>query len=305
MKIAVFGSGGVGGYFGGRLAAAGEDVTFLARGAHLAALQSGGLHVDSPAGSFHLPKVQATDRPQAVGPVDVVLFTVKLYDVDTAAATLAPMIGPDTVVITLQNGVEAVDMVAKHVGHEHVAGGAAYIVIVIEKPGHLRHTGGHHLVFGEPDGTRSPRLIAFEEAGTRAGFSAKASTQIETDLWIKFVRLSAWSGVTTITRSPMGVIRDSPDLFAMMMTATDEAIAVGRARGVTFPDNLVAETLKMIPGFPAESKSSMFEDLQRGRPLELPWLSGAVVRLGREVGVSAPTHQFITAVLTPLAAGKT
>ena len=303
MKIAIFGSGGVGGYFGGRLAAAGEDVTFLARGAHLTAMQQDGLHIASPLGDLHLPKVQATDRPQAIGPVDVVLFTVKLYDVESSAAALAPLVGPDTVVITLQNGVDAMDMVAKHVGHEHVAGGAAYIVIVIDKPGHLRHTGGHHLVFGEADGTRSPRLVAFEEAGTRAGFSAKASTEIETDLWIKFVRLSAWSGLTTITRSSMGVIRDSPDLFAMMMTAIDEAIAVGQARGVTFPDNLVDETLKMIQRFPAESKSSMFEDLERGRPLELPWLSGAVVRLGKEVGVSAPTHQFITAVLTPLAAG--
>jgi 2-dehydropantoate 2-reductase len=304
MKIAIFGSGAVGGYFGGRLAAAGDDVTFLARGAHLAALQTDGLHLASPAGSLHLPKVQATDRPQAVGPVDVVLFTVKLYDVDAAAATLAPMIGPDTVVITLQNGVEAVDMVARHVGQDHVAGGAAYIVAVLDKPGHIRHTAAHQLVFGEPGGTRSPRLIAFEEAGTRAGFHAKASTEMETDLWIKFVRLSTWSGMTTVTRSPMGVIRDNPDLFAMMITAIDEAIAVGRARGVRFPDNLVEETLKLIHRFPAESRSSMFDDLDRGKPLELPWLSGAVVRLGREVGVSAPTHQFITAVLAPLAGGK-
>ena len=304
MKIAIFGSGAVGGYFGGRLAAAGDDVTFLARGAHLAALQRDGLHIDSPAGTLHLPKVQATDRPQAIGPVDVVLFTVKLYDVDAAAATLAPMIGPDTVVITMQNGVEAVDMVANHLGREHVAGGAAYIVAVVDSPGHIRHTAGDLLVFGEAGGTRSPRLVAFEEAGIRAGFHAKASTEIETDLWIKFVRLSAWSGMTTVTRSAMGVIRASPDLFAMMMTAIDEAIAVGRARGVTFPDKLVDETLKMIHRFPAESRSSMFEDLERGRPLELPWLSGAVVRLGREVGVPAPTHQFITAVLSPLAAGR-
>ena len=303
MKVAIFGSGAVGGYFGGRLAAAGEDVTFLARGAHLAALQQGGLHIESPAGALHLPKVSATDRPQAVGPVDVVLFTVKLYDADAAAATLTPLIGPDTVVITLQNGVEAVDMVAKHVGKDHVAGGAAYIVIVIDKPGHLRHTAAHQLVFGEPDGTRSPRLVAFEEACTRAGFHAKTSTGIETDLWVKFVRLSTWSGMTAVTRCPMGVIRDDKDLFAMMMTAIDEAIAVGRARGVRFPENLVDETLKLIHRFPAESKSSMFEDLERGRPLELPWLSGAVVRLGREVGVPAPTHQFITTVLSPFVHG--
>jgi 2-dehydropantoate 2-reductase len=303
VRVAIFGSGAVGGYFGGRLAAAGEDVTFIARGAHLLALQHEGLHISSPAGDLHVPQVRATDRPQAVGSVDVVLFTVKMYDVDEAAATLGPMIGPDTVVIMLQNGVEAVDMVARHVGADHVAGGAAYIVIVIDKPGHLRHTAAHQLVFGERNGTRSPRLIAFEEAGTRAGFHAKASTEVDTDLWVKFVRLSTWSGMTTVTRSPMGVIRGDPALFNMMMTAIDEAIAVGTARGITFPPTLIEETIKFIHKFPAESKSSMFEDLERGKRLELPWLSGAVVRMGKEAGVPTPTHEFITTVLTPFVNG--
>lgn len=304
MKIAIFGSGGVGGYFGAKLAAAGEDVTFLARGAHLEAMQDAGLHVESPQGSFHLPTVQATDRPQAVGPVDVVLFTVKMYDVDASAATLQPMIGPHTVVITLQNGVEAMDMVAAHVGAGHVAGGAAYVVVVVDQPGHLRHTTAQSLVFGERDGRRSDRLVAFEQAGKRAGFGAKVSTQVEADLWIKFVRLSTWSGMTSVTRSPMGVVRDDPTLFAMMMTAIDEAIAVGTARGITLPPDLVETTLGMIRNFPAASKSSMLEDLERGRRLELPWLSGAVVRLGKAVGVPTPTHQFITAVLTPFANGQ-
>ncbi len=303
MKIAIFGSGGVGGYFGGRLAAAGEDVTFMARGAHLAALRQGGLHIESPNGALHLPTVQATDRPADVGPVDVVLFTVKLYDVAAAAATLAPMIGPDTVVVTLQNGVEAVDMVAQHVGADHVAGGVAYIVVVVDQPGHLRHTTAQQLVFGERDGSRSPRLVAFEQAGLRAGFQARASTTVEADLWTKFVRLSTWSGMTAVTRSPMGVVRDNQDLFAMMMTAVDETIAVGRARGVVFPATLVDDTVALIRSFPASSKSSMLEDLERGRRLELPWLSGAVVRLGREVGVPTPTHQFITTVLTPFVNG--
>jgi 2-dehydropantoate 2-reductase len=303
VKIAIFGSGGVGGYFGGKLAAAGEDVTFLARGAHLKALQDNGLHIASPLGDVHLPKVQAADRPQAIGPADVVLFTIKLYDVDAAAATLGPLIGPETVVITLQNGVDAIDMVAKHVGEEHVAGGAAYIVVVVDQPGRLRHTGGQNLVFGERDGRRSDRLVAFEEAGKRAGFGAKASSEVETDLWIKFVRLSAWSGMTAVTRSPMGVLRDDPELFEMMMTATKEAIAVGTARGITFPADIVESTLAMIPNFPAASKSSMLEDLERGRRLELPWLSGAVVRIGREVGVPTPVHRFINAVLTPFVNG--
>lgn len=305
MKIAIFGSGGVGGYFGGRLAAAGEDVTFLARGAHLAALQQDGLHIDSPNGALHLPKVQATDRPEAIGPVDVVLFTVKLYDVDAAAATLKPLVGPNTVVITLQNGVDAVDMVAKHVGADHVAGGVAYIVIVIDKPGHLRHTAAQQLVFGEPDGTRSPRLVAFEEACVRAGFQAKASTTIESDLWVKFVRLSTWSGMTSITRSPMGVVREDPALYKIMLAAIDETIAVGRARGVAFPATVLEDTLALVQSLPYGSKSSMLEDLERGRRLELPFLSGAVVRLGREAGVPTPTHEFITAVLTPLVNGAT
>jgi 2-dehydropantoate 2-reductase len=304
MKIAIFGSGGVGGYFGGKLAAAGEDVSFLARGAHLTAMQQDGLHITSPLGDIHLPKVQATDRPQAIGPVDVVLFTVKMYDLDASAATLAPLIGPETVVITLQNGVDAVDMMAKHVGDSHVAGGAAYIVVVLDRPGNWRHTGGQNLVFGERDGRRSDRLVAFEAAGKRAGFGAKASSEIEVELWVKFVRLSAWSGVTAATRSPMGVIRGDQAIFNMMMTATDEAIAVGRARGITFPPDIVESTLAMIPNFPDASKSSMLEDLERGRRLELPWLSGAVVRIGKEVGVPTPVHQFITTILTPFVNGS-
>jgi 2-dehydropantoate 2-reductase len=304
VRIAIFGSGGVGGYFGARLAAAGEDVTFLARGAHLEAMLEGGLQIESPNGAIRLPKVQATDRPQAVGPVDVVLFTVKMYDVDASAATLQPLIGPDTVVITLQNGVEAMDMVAKHVGAGHVAGGAAYIVVVVDQPGHLRHTTAQSLVFGERDGRRSDRLVAFEAACRRAGFKGKASTTVDTDLWVKFIRLSTWSGMTAVTRSPMGVVRGDAALFQMMMDAIDEAIAVGRVRGITFPPDIIDTTLGMIEGFPENSKSSMLEDLERGRSLELPWLSGAVVRLGKEVGVPAPIHQFITTVLTPFANGK-
>jgi len=304
VRIAIFGSGGVGGYFGGRLAASGEDVTFIARGAHLNALQQEGLRISSPLGDAHVAKVQATDRPQAIGPVDVVLFTVKLYDVDVAAATLGPLIGPDTVVITLQNGVDAVDMVGKHVGDQHVAGGVAYIVAVIDQPGHVRHTTAQQLVFGEPDGRRSDRLVAFEAACVKAGFQAKASENIQTDLWVKFVRLATWSGMTSVTRSPMGVVRDTPATFEMMMAAIGEVIAVGTARGITFPPDLMDATIALIKGFPASSKSSMLEDLERGRRLELPWLSGAVVRLGQEAGVPTPIHQFITTVLSPFVAGS-
>jgi 2-dehydropantoate 2-reductase len=213
------------------------------------------------------------------------------------------LIGPDTVVITLQNGVDAMDMVAKHVGDDHVAGGAAYIVVVIDQPGHLRHTTAQQLVFGERDGRRSDRLAAFEQAGIRAGFQAQATTDVQAALWTKFVRLATWSGMTTATRSPMGVVRDTPATFEMMMKAIDEVIAVGKAKGVNFPADLMDGTIALIKNFPAASKSSMLEDIERGRRLELPWLSGAVVRIGREVGVPTPIHSFITTILTPFVNG--
>jgi 2-dehydropantoate 2-reductase len=304
MKIAVFGSGAVGGYFGGRLASAGEDVTFIARGKSLDALRRDGLTIVSPAGDLHLANVKATDRPAEIGPVDIVLFTVKLYDAEAAAAALPPLIGPDTAVITLQNGVDIVHTVRAYVGREHVVGGAAYIMAAVEAPGRIRHTAKDSLVFGESDGSRSRRLTEFEAAAGRAGFGATTSTNIDRDLWTKFVRLATWSGMTTVTRSPMGVIRDNPAMMAMMTAALHEAIAVGRARGVSLPDSLPEETLALVKSFPDGSKSSMLEDLEHGRRLELAWLSGAVARMGREAGVATPVHQFIATVLAPFVSGR-
>jgi 2-dehydropantoate 2-reductase len=194
-------------------------------------------------------------------------------------------------------------MVARHVGREHVVGGAAYIIAAVEAPGRIRHTAKDALVFGERDGSRSARLEAFEAEGKRAGFDAALSTSIDRDLWTKFVRLATWSGMTSVTRSPMGVIRADPALMAMMSQALDEAIAVGRARGVSLPSSLPAETVALVNSFPDSSKSSMLEDLEHGRRLELPWLSGAVARMGRESGVPTPVHQFIATVLAPFVAG--
>jgi 2-dehydropantoate 2-reductase len=304
MTIAVFGTGAVGGYFGGRLAAAGEQVVFLARGRHLDALRRDGLTIASPKGDLRLSRIQASDRPAEIGPVDLVLFAVKLYDAEGAAALLSPLIGRDTAVITVQNGVDAVETVSRHVGREHVVGGAAYIIAAVEAPGRIRHTAKDSLVFGESDGSRSPRLLAFEAAAQRAGFGATLSTNIAGDLWTKFVRLATWSGMTTVTRSPIGVLRDNPALMAMMSSALDEAIAVGRARGVAFPDALREETMTLVKSFPEGSKSSMLEDLEHGRRLELPWLSGAVARMGREAGVPTPVHRFIATVLEPFVAGR-
>jgi 2-dehydropantoate 2-reductase len=293
MRIAIIGAGGVGGYFGARLVASGEDVTFVARGAHLAALRQHGLRVESPKGHLHLPHVNATDDVRAVGQPDIVLLTVKMYDLESAAARLTPLIGRNTVVVTLQNGVEAVDIVARHIGREHVAGGVAYVAAVIAEPGLIRHTSLDSLIFGELDGRRSERLLALEAACRRAGFSARASDHIEVDLWSKFSRLSVFSGMTAVTRSPIGVLRSDPELLAMLQAACEETALVARARGIALPDALMDEIMRMVEELPHHAKSSMLEDLERGRPLELPWLSGAVVRLGRDAGVPTPIHAFI------------
>lgn len=236
--------------------------------------------------------------------MDVVLFCVKLYDAEHAAGRLAPLIGPDTVVVTLQNGLDVVDLVARRVGAHHVAGGAAYVMASLEAPGRIHHLGADTLVFGERDGTRSPRLVALEAAGGRAGFKATLSTTIDVDLWTKFVRLATWSGLTAVSRSTVGAIRDDAELSAMMRAALDEAIAVGRARGVALSADLPAETETLVRRFPQEAKSSMLDDLEHGRRLELPWLSGAIVRMGREAGVPTPVHGFIAAALGPFVAGR-
>ena len=304
MQIAIIGAGGVGGYFGARLIAAGEDVTFVARGSHLEAIRSRGLRLESPKGNLHLTSVRATDDLKSVGPVDVVLLTVKMYDLDAAAATLRPLIGDDTVVVTLQNGVEAVEIVGRHVSQDHVAGGVAYVAAVIAEPGLIRHTSLDALIFGELDGRRSSRLTQLEAACLRAGFGARVSDDIEVDLWAKFARLSVFSGMTAVTRSPIGVLREDPALFAMLQAACRETISVGRAKGVALPETLMSEILQMVQGLPHHAKASMLEDLERGRPLELPWLSGAVVRLGMEVGVPTPIHSFIATVLKPHASGS-
>src|SRR5262245_12977512 len=203
MKIAVVGAGGVGGYFGARLAAAGGDVAFVARGAHLDAMRTKGLRVLSPLGDVHLDRVNATEDPESNGPVDVVLFTVKLYDADAASARLGPLIGPDTVVVTLQNGVDSVDMLAAAVGRSHVAGGVAHVFAVIAEPGVIRHTALDLIITGELDGVRTPRLEKLYELARDAGFECRLSGQIEMEIWLKFVRLSAFSGMTAVTRSSL------------------------------------------------------------------------------------------------------
>ena len=303
MKIVMFGAGGVGGYFGGRLAQAGCDVSFVARGAHLEAIRRDGLRLKSPKGDAHVTGVRASDDLRDLGPADVVLFTVKLYDAESAAAQLAPLVGPDTMVVTLQNGVDAVDIVARHVGRQHAAGGVAYVAAVIDPPGTIKHTALDALIVGELDGSMSPRLLALKAAADRAGFGFTASPHILVDLWSKFARLSVFSAMTAITRSPLGVLRADPALMAMLERAAWETIAVGRACGVELTDRVMDEVLAMMRGMPPQAQSSMLSDLERQRPLELPWLSGAVVRLGKEKQVPTPIHEFVATVLQPFAKG--
>ena len=304
MRIAILGSGGVGGYFGGRLAAAGTDVTFVARGAHLEALRARGLRIDSPLGDVELPHVNATNDPSTIGPVDVVFLTVKLYDTESAVALLPPLIGPDTVVVPFQNGVDSVEVLTKALGGAHTAGGAALVAAVITEPGVIRHTAMNRLIFGEVDGTRTPRLERLLEACVHAGFQATLSNRIEVDIWSKFARLTTFSGMTTVTRLPVGPLCDDPDLVAMCQAACMETMAVAHAKGITLPTKVFDDLIPSFQALPPQAKSSMLEDLERGRPLELPWLSGAVVRIGEELGVPTPTHRFITTVLAPHARGS-
>jgi 2-dehydropantoate 2-reductase len=294
----------VGGYFGSRLAEAGADVAFLARGAHLDAMRARGLRVVSPKGDVHLPRVKAAADPAEIGPVDVVLFAVKLYDVESALASLPPLLGPDTAVVPLQNGVDSVATVTRALGRERTAGGTCYVSAVIAEPGVIRHTAMDHLLFGELDRVRSPRLLAFKDACAAANFQSTLSDDIVLDIWTKFVRLSVMSGMTAVTRSPLGVIYNDPDLWAMLQEAVREATRVAHAKGIAVAASTVEDVAAAYAKLPPQTKSSMLEDLERGRRLELPWLSGAVVRIGAEVGVPTPIHRFITAVLAPHVAGR-
>lgn len=304
MRIAILGSGGVGGYFGGRLAATGTDLSFIARGAHLSALRQRGLRIESPLGHVHVPHVTATDDPSTIGPVDLVFFAVKLYDTDAAVRILPPLMGPATLVVPLQNGVDSVEVLTRSVGKAHVAGASAYVAAVIAEPGLIRHTAMNRLIFGTMDGSRPPILEELLRACQRAGIDAKLSDRIMVDIWAKFVRLTVFSGMTAVTRCPIGTLRNDLALAEMMRGAIRESMTVARAKGIPLTDALVDEIQVATAALPSEARSSMLEDLERGRPLELPWLSGMVVRIGQEVGVETPIHRFITTVLQPHVNGR-
>jgi 2-dehydropantoate 2-reductase len=304
MRIAVIGAGGVGGAFGAALAKAGADVTFLARGAHLAAMRAKGLCVLGPRGDIHLAPTKATDDPAAIGPVDVVLFCVKLWDVESAGAAIRPIVGPSTAVIPLQNGIDASERLAPILGKEAVMGGVAQISATIAEPGVIRQTGTFmRLVFGELDGRPSERGAAFHALCQKAGFESVNSNQILVALWEKFVLLATNSSVVALTRLPFGKLRNDPQVFALFEKGVAECAAVGRARGVPLRADLEAGLLNATRNFPPEMMPSMAVDLLRGNRLELPWLAGKVVALGRELGVPTPTFDVMYAALKPYANG--
>jgi 2-dehydropantoate 2-reductase len=305
MRIAVVGAGGVGGAFGAALAHAGADVTFIARGAHLAAMKSQGLRVESPRGNTHLVPTQATDNPGSVGPVDVVLFCVKLWDVESAGEAIKPMVAANTAVIPLQNGVDAADRLIPILGRPAVMGGVANISATIAEPGLIRQTGTvMRMVFGELDGTRSPRAAAFAELCAKAGIDGVPSASILTELWMKFILLASNASIMALIRLPVGRLRDDPDIAPWFTTAYEEVAAVGRAAGVALPADAVEKTLNFNRSAPPNLMPSMGVDLLRGNRIELPWLSGKVVELGKKHGVATPTHAFMYATLKPYIMGK-
>ncbi|MBV8823562.1 MAG: 2-dehydropantoate 2-reductase [Bradyrhizobiaceae bacterium] len=305
MRIAVIGAGGVGGAFGAALAKGGADVTFLARGAHLKAMRENGLKVLGPRGDIHLQPTNATDDPAAIGPVDVALFCVKLWDVESAGAAIKPLVGPNTAVIPLQNGIDASERLIPILGKDAVMGGVAQISATIAEPGVIRQTGTFmRLVFGELDGRPSARGAAFHAACQAAGFESTNTNEILVALWEKFVLLATNSSVVSLTRLPFGKLRDDPEVFSLFEKSIPEVAAVGRARGVKLAADLEERLLKATRTFPAEMMPSMTVDLLRGNKLELPWLGGKVVALGRELGVPTPTYDVMYAALKPYANGK-
>jgi 2-dehydropantoate 2-reductase len=304
MRIAVVGAGGVGGGFGAALAKAGADVGFIARGAHLAAMKNHGLKVQGPRGDIHLVPTRATDDPAEIGKVDIVLFCVKLWDVESAGQHIAPLIGPDTAVIPLQNGIDAAERLIPILGSGAVMGGVAQISASITAPGVIQQVGTFmRMIFGELDGRSSKRAADFLALCLKAGFDATLSEQILTDLWMKFILLASNASMMAATRQPIGKLRDDPDLRPIFLAAYREVVDVGRAKGIALPADAVDQIVGTTSHMPPAMKASMALDLDRGNRLELPWLGGKVVELGRALGVPTPTHSMMVAMLKPYIMG--
>src|SRR5262245_30831079 len=305
MRIAIMGSGGVGGYFGAKLVLGGADVSFVARGAHLAAMRQHGLIIESAHDPIHLPKVNVTDDPATIGKVDMVMFCVKLWDTETAARQLVPITGPDTGIISFQNGVQKDDMLRPIFGDKALMGGVAYVGTTIGRPGVIAQTGPlQRLVFGEYDGSRSPRAEAFYQACKSGGINVEISDDVRRSLWEKYVALVAMSGATTSMRSTIGPIRTNPLTRQFLLDLAREVVAVGRAHGVSLPADFAETRAPFFDGWPPEMSTSMHHDLQHSKPLEVRWLAGGVVDLGAKVGVPTPMKRAVRDILTLHAEGQ-
>ena len=300
VKIAIFGAGALGGYFGGRLLEVGYEVSFIARGAHLEALQQNGLKIESPLGNAHLSPVRATTDPAELGPVDLVLFLVKAYDTDVAARALGPLLGPDTVVVSFQNGVDSRERIGQVIGIERVLGGVAYIFADVRAPGVVRHNGSlARLVFGEFDGSRARPAVALEEALTAAGVEAELVDDIDVRIWEKFVLISALSGVTTLTRLSIGEVLSDSYCAELFRDALTETAGVGLKKCPGLSDDIAERQMSFARSLPHGMRASMLDDLERSKRIELDYLSGAVVRLGATLGVETPVHATVYRALHP------
>jgi 2-dehydropantoate 2-reductase len=301
MKIAIFGTGAVGGYFGGRLAQGGEEVVFIARGKHLQALQANGLRVDSINGDFLVHPVQATDNPTEAGVVDVVIVAVKAWQVPEAAEAMRVMIGPQTFVVPLQNGVDAPSQLAAVLGVEHVLGGLCGLMSFVVGPGHIQHAGIDPFVnFGELDNRASDRAEKLRQAFIQAKVNVEIPPDIQAAMWRKFLFIVSTSGMGAVTRSPFGVFRSIPQTRNMLEQLMHEVFHVAKAHKIDLAQDIVSQILSFIDGLPASGTASMQRDIMEGRPSELEAQNGAVVRLGQEVGVDTPSNAFIYNSLLPM-----
>ncbi|MCR8548023.1 2-dehydropantoate 2-reductase [Salipiger sp. P9] len=302
MKIAVMGAGALGGYFGGRLAQAGHEVWLIARGAHLEAMQANGLKILSPKGDAHVTAIHATGDPAEVGPADVILFMVKNRDVESAGEAIRPMLGPDTFVVTCQNGVTAWERLGAIIGPERVLPGVARIPGDIPEPGTVRHSAEFDmLIFGEPGGGTSPRAEALAAALRAAGTTAVVPDNIQHELWSKFCSQATLASLTTLTGLDLGPLRETPASRQLFKDAINETIAVGRAVIPDLPDDVFEKNWVFVETLPATMHASMLDDLRRGKPIEHEYLSGDVVRLGAQYGVPTPIHSVLYAALKPIA----
>jgi 2-dehydropantoate 2-reductase len=304
MRIAVIGAGGVGGAFGAALAKAGADVTFVARGKHLDAMLTRGLVINGGRGETHLVLTKATDDPGSIGKVDVVLFCVKLWDVESTGARIKPLIGPETGVIPLQNGVDAAERLTAILGRGAVMGGVAQMSASITAPGVITQVGTFmRMIFGELDGKPSRRGEDFLALCQKAGFDATLSDQILTELWMKFIPLTTNASFTAVTRLPIGKVRDDPDIRPILIAGFKEVIEIGRASGIALPRDALEKTIAFTGHLPPAAKASMAVDLERGNRLELPWLGGKVIELGKKLNVPTPVHGMMYALLRPYIMG--